>query len=490
MERTEVVDQAYRSVKWSALASVLPRFITPVSTMILAGLLTPSDFGIVAVAMLVVALAQVVVGLGLGTAVVQRQTAVEEAASIAFGLSVAMAVLLYGALWWLSPVIANFYQIPALVNVIRVAGLTLFLSALVSIPTALLQRRLDFRLLFWIGAVPQIVTAIVSVAFALMGGGYWALVIGQLVGLAINVLLVWRASAWRPRCVFDGALVRSLLVFGLWIMASSFQSWLFLYGDNAIAGYFFGAQGLGVYALGFNIASLFPGMIVAPLAAIAYPAFSALQKDPYAVGRDLLKLQRLVAAILFPACFGLAALATPAVTLLYGDKWSGLGWTLGFLAIMPGAGSLWSLNADAYRAVGRPDVWTKLAVVATLILFPLLFLSGRFDYKLFVGARFAGALVLPLLNLWAATHILRVSVAEQWLSWRGPALCAIAMFAAVTALGYYMASLTGVLGWTELLLMTGVGVAIYAGGLRLIDRSLFSELVYTLGRLGLAQRSR
>jgi O-antigen/teichoic acid export membrane protein len=311
--------------------------------------------------------------------------------------------------------------------------------------------------------------------------------VGPLAGAAVRTALAWFFARWRPLLAMSRAGVRPLLGFSAWMMGASFQSWLFLYADNMLAGYFYGAHDLGVYSLGFNLANLLPGMLITPLAAVAYPAFSALQEDPSDVGRSLVKLQRLIAAILFPACFGLAALAGRAVTLLYGDKWIGLGWTLGVLAIMPGAGGLWSLNADAYRAVGRPDIWTKLGVVTMLILFPLLFFSGRFDYKVFVVARFVGSFTLPLLNLWAAARILRIPLGEQWRSWRAPAVCALTMFAVVMAMSYYLAPSRGIWGWAELLLMAGVGASIYAGGLRLADRSLFGEMVSSLGRLGLAK---
>jgi len=452
--------------------------------MILAGLLTPSDFGIVAAATLVVTLAQVVVGLGMGAAVVQRQTEVEEAASIAFGLSVAMAALLYGALWWLSPVIANFYQIPALVAVIRVASLSLLLSALVSIPTALLQRRLDFQRLFWIGAVPQIVTASASVALALSGGGYWALVIGQLVGLAINVALVGRASAWRPKRIFDGALARSLLVFGLWIMASSFQSWLFLYGDNAIAGYFFGAQGLGVYALGFNIANLLPGMIAASLSTVAYPAFCALQHEgARAVGLNLLKVQATAAIALAPICFGLSAVAGPLVSLLYGDKWPGLGMVIQWLVIMPGLSNLWSLNADAYRAINHPEVWTKVAAISLLILVPLLIVAGTHGPGVFVAARFISAFTLPVFNIWATTRVLRISIGEQMRSLAAPFGLTIIMYAVVLIVSSALLPFEGPVGWAKLAAVVLAGVIVYAASLRLIRRDLYQQLIASVRRV-------
>ncbi len=113
-ERFDLVQRAARSVKWTTLGSLLPRFVTPISTMILAALLTPADFGIVAVSALVIAMAQIIVGLGLGQAVVQRRTMVIEAASFAFWLSLSLAGFLYAALWIASPWIAQIYHIPQL----------------------------------------------------------------------------------------------------------------------------------------------------------------------------------------------------------------------------------------------------------------------------------------------------------------------------------------------------------------------------------------
>jgi len=140
MERDQVVDQAFHSVKWAALTNFLPRLITPFSTIVLAALLTPEDFGIVAVATVIITLAQLIVGLGMGQAVIQRRTQVAEAASIGFLFCLLVALALFAFLWLLSPSIAMAYQNADLVAVIRVSSLSLILNAFYSIPNALLQR--------------------------------------------------------------------------------------------------------------------------------------------------------------------------------------------------------------------------------------------------------------------------------------------------------------------------------------------------------------
>jgi PST family polysaccharide transporter len=320
-----------------------------------------------------------------------------------------------------------------------------------------------------------------------MGARYWALVVGFLAGRSLNLVLVWWACKWRPSLRVRQSLFWSLVGFSTWVFLSGLQTWLFLYADNLLVGYFYGVYELGVYSMAFNLANLLPAMLIAPLAAVAFPAFSALQEDVEDVGQSLVKLQKLAAGILFPVCFGVAALAEPAVRLLYGDKWIGLGWTLSLLALMPGMSHLWSLNAEAYRGVGHPDIWTKVAAGALLVLFPLLLLAGRFlTYQEFVIARFIGALALPILNAWAASRVLRVSIREQWRSWRIPAGCALVMFGLIVWLSAYLTPFTGMWGWAKLGLLIGLGAVFYLLSLRQVDRLLFDRLRVALGRVGLS----
>jgi O-antigen/teichoic acid export membrane protein len=250
-------------------------------------------------------------------------------------------------------------------------------------------------------------------------------------------------------------------------MVSSFQSWLFLYGDNAIAGYFFGAQGLGVYSLGFNIASLLPALITSPIAAIAYPAFCALQgSGPREVGLSMVKLQRVVAATLFPLCFGMSAIAVPAVSLLYGNKWPQLGQVIQWLILMPGLGYVWTLNADAYRAIGKPQTWTKVAFINLLVLMPLLIIAARFGLVAFVVARFAGASLYPILNIVVGGQILKLTVKEQLTPLDGPLVAALLMYASVTILGAALAPFEGLAGWLRLMAIIALGAGTYLGILK------------------------
>jgi teichuronic acid exporter len=476
-DRGRLVRRAAGSVKWTVLSNLLPRLVTPISTLVLAALLVPADFGIVAVSMLVIALARIVVGLGLGPAVVQRRTMVAKAASAALWMSFAIAAALYGVLWIAAPWIAQIYEMSLVADVIRVSALSLFFFALQSIPTALLQRELGFRKLFWVNSLPQVTTAVVSVSLALLGMGVWALVWGPLAGGAMGAALAWLLCGWRPKLAISRAVVRPLLGFSAWVVGASFQSWLFLYADNAIAGYYLGEEGLGVYSLGFNISQLLPGFVIPALSLVAYPAFCALQSDHREVGRSLLQLQSLATAVLFPACFGLSAIAVPAVALLYGAKWAGLGQVIWLLAIMPGISHLWSLNADAYRAIGRPDVWTKLAGVTLLVLLPLLLLAGPYGLMPFTFVRFGGHFLYPLLNIFVGGRILGISIRQQLQPLAIPMSCALLMYTVTLVLVRVLTPFEGAVGWLKLVTVVAAGASIYMLLLWALSRDLWHRLL-------------
>ncbi len=478
-----LVSQAARSVKWSLLYNIAPRVVTPFSTLILAAILTPADFGLVAVSTLVIALARILIDMGLGKAVIQRQQGVEEAASSGLWLSLLMSAGLYAMLWFASPWISLAYHNHDVTSVVRVAALFLPLAASASIPTALLQRRMEFRRLFWVHTSFLVTQAVASVALALAGAGYWALIFGQLIGMGASAGLAWCQVRWRPTFVLDKSLLRSLLGFSIWIMISGFQNWLLLYADNAIAGLFLGLKGLGIYSLGFSVSTLIPGFFIAALGDVAYPTFCRLQETPGVVGQSLLKLQTLTAAVLFPVAFGVSAVAGPAVRLLYGDKWQGLGAVIGLLVIMPGLTYMWSLNEKAYQGVGRPDIASKLSAAVLLMLLPVLWVAAPHGLHVFTLVRFAGAASIPVLNILVGTRVLHLRIGEQLRALASPFLLAAVMFAFLSGSIRLLSPFQGPAGWLKLLSAAGLGAAVYLLLLRQTNRRLWDQLVLGMRRI-------
>lgn len=478
-----LLNQAARSVKWSILYNVVPRLVTPFSTIILAALLTPADFGLVAIASFVVALGQIVVDMGLGKALIRTQENITESASIIFGVSISVAGLLYITLWFLAPWIASTYNDPDVTTVIRVASINLIMSSTMVVPKALMRRNLEFNRLFWVYSSFLISQAILSVIFAFFGFGAWSVIIGQLIGISVSVWFAWKGESWRPIPIRNWKLLRSMLNFSVWVMVSSFQEWLFTYADNVIAGIFLGVQGLGVYALGYNIATIIPGFLAASLGDVAYPTFCKIQDNVKEVGKSLVGLQRLTGAILFPLTLGISAVAEPAITLLYASKWPELGLVVAILVIMPGLSSLWVLNETAYQAIGKPGTSANISGFNLLILIPLLWLAAPYGLLVFTFARFAGAWLRPLGNIFWGFRVLEVSLKEQFLALSAPLLFSGLMFGVVSLLIHQAGPLAGLTGWIKLLGIILLGAAVYLTLLWFGSRDLCHQLIASARRI-------
>ncbi len=482
-KRIQVLDQAARSVKWSILYNVIPRLVTPFSTMILAALLTPADFGLVAVSTFVLALARIVVELGLGKAVIQRQENVLEAASLSFWINLSIALCLYGVLWLAAPGIASLYQNPAIAGVVRLSAAALPLMALQTVPKAMMQRNMEFQSLFWVNASYLIVQALASVILAVLGLKAWAIIWGQIIGFISSVSLAWGLGHWRPMAQLDWSLFKPLLRFSTWVMASGFQNWLYLYADNAIAGLFLGVYSLGVYSLGFNIATIVPMFLVASLDDVAYPAFCKLQDDHHEVGLRLIQLQRLTAGLLFPLALGLSAISSPVMHLLYGNKWDGLGTVITILAIMPGLSPIWSLNQNAYQAIGKPALWTKLAGFSLLALIPSLWLAAPYGLLIFVVTRCLGALLLPVGNVLIGARSLGIGLRVQLKALAVPLMLATAMYLIVIVLIRILGPFDGMLGWLKVTSIASAGGLVYLALVRMLASELWDQFFAALHRI-------
>ncbi len=478
-----VVEQAARSVKWSMLYNAVPRLVTPFSTMILAALLSPADFGLVAVSTFVLALAGIVVEMGLGKAVIQRQENVSEAASLSFWMNNCIALALYGGLWLAAPGVASLYGNPEVSGVIRLSAAALPLMAMQTIPKAMMRRNMEFQSLFWVNTSYLIIQSISSVILAILGFKAWAIIWGQLIGLLCSVMLAWRLGRWRPQTKIDWSLLRPLLTFSTWVMASGFQSWLNLYADNAIAGLFLGMHSLGVYSLGFNVATIVPTFLVASLDDVAYPAFCKLHEHHEEVGRRLIQLQMLTAAVLFPLAFGLSAVASPLIHLLYGEKWNGLGNVISALAIMPGLSPIWSINQNAYQATGQPALWTKLAGLSLLLLIPALWLAGPYGLIVFVATRCVGAVLLPLGNVLFGARTLGIGIPAQLRAFAAPLFFSVIMYVSLRFLVNGLGPYDGPRGYATLLLIIMVGGLGYIVMVGLFAAELWNQLCSGMRRI-------
>jgi PST family polysaccharide transporter len=291
------------------------------STMILARLLTPKDFGLVAMVAAVTGFIMVFKDLGLSMATVQRAQINHGQVSTLFWINVAISATLMLITLALAPVVAWFYKEPRLIAVTAVLSTAFPLGGLTVQHQALLRRQMRLSAVATIDVVSMAAGVLAAISSALAGWGYWALVWMQIATAATTAAGAWIASGWRPGWPVRRSGVRSMLAFGSYLTGFSFSNYFTRNLDGILIGRFCGAQPLGMYSRAYSLL-LFPiGQVIAPMTGVAVPALSQLQRDPNRYRSYYLRAVKTIAYLTFPLVIALAVLARELVGLVLGGQW-------------------------------------------------------------------------------------------------------------------------------------------------------------------------
>ncbi|NMA66888.1 MAG: lipopolysaccharide biosynthesis protein [Clostridiaceae bacterium] len=404
-----IFNKAVAASKWSALAEISSKVISPLIFVILARLLTPNDYGVVAVAAIVISFSQVFWDVGLGKALIQREDQVEESANVVFWTNLVLGILIYVILYFSAEGIASLFKSTESIPVLRVQGIQIVLASLCSVQTALYQRDLNFRTLFWVRLITSALPGLASIPIAIMGYGYWALVGGTLLGSLAQLLVLWKASSWRPRLSYDRDLARQLLGFGLWVMAEGLLAWFYVWVDSMIVGAYLGPNDLGLYRTGNSFVQMVFGLILSPLMPVLFSMFSRIQHDIDLLRKGLLVVSKLITMIALPSGIGLLLVADPLADVLLGAKWIGVAQVIGILGLTNGISWLVGANAEVYRAMGRPDLNTKI-MFSTLAVYTLAYIwAAPQGLTVFLWTRLGVIFIAIPVHLFVVKKYLRIS---------------------------------------------------------------------------------
>jgi len=469
--------KATRSVKWSAMTEMVARITTPLITLVLARLLNPVDFGVVATAMIVISFAQMFWDAGLSNALIQTNEVPEEAAQVVFWTNLTLGVTIYVLLFITAPWVAIFFKSPASGSVLRVLGLQIVIASLSSVQQALFVRDLNFRRLFWVKLFTAFLPGFFSIPMAFYGYGVWALVAGTLAGQTMNLFLLWHYSNWRPQICYDCILARKMFRFGIWVMIEAFGGWLLIWGDNLIVGRYLGLHDLGAYRTGWMIILLIFNLFLNPFLPVLYPTFSRLQNDLPALKDNFLKVARIIIALALPIGTGLYLLGPEIAETLFGAKWHGLSLVLSIIGLANGFAWLVCANPFLYRAMGRPDVNSKLMIITVMYYIPAYLIAVQSGFVTFVYVRLVVTLIAIPFHIFLCHRMLNLSPFYLWSEGKNFILATITMGLGITLVKlalYFITSFSNLL-LLALLLLTGI--ITYGATIWLLDRNFIMQTV-------------
>lgn len=394
MENSEatrgVTRKAIRGTLWTYLSYIAGKLLSFVTTVILARLLLPEEFGLVGYATVAIQYLGVVNTLGMGTALISRRERVEEAANTAFYASLVVGVVLYGLSWVGAPLVAAYFREPAVIPLFRVVALLLPLNALDVVPSALIQRDLRFGVKLLPDLSGSLTKGLVSILLAWRGFGAWSLVWGQIGGLLVGGALDWGLAGWRPSRVFDRQVTREMLAYGAHIISVGFIGALLNNVDYLIIGRMLGATALGIYTLAYKMPELVIRSINLVIERVAHPVLSAVQMSTSDLQAMYARYLRYTALLIFPAGIGVMLLTRPIVLTFYGPKWEDAIAVMQWISLAVTVGAVGHIPGVLYKAVNRPDILNKLALVKLPLMILGLWYFTRWGI---VGVAFAHVLL-------------------------------------------------------------------------------------------------
>ena len=347
---------------WSALEVFFRLGFQFGITVALARLLTPEEFGIVAIVLVFTGIGSVLVEAGLSGAIVQQRDLDDEKISTIFHFQWVMALIFGLSLGLMSPWIAWFYGYPILQPLIWAMALNLFVGVLGGVQGSLLSRALNFRLPTVIGVVSTVVAGAVAVFLAFYGVGVWALAAQTLVATLISVGAIWLYHPWRPRMVFRLALLKRSFEFGGYLLLSGLLEVAYGRLYALFIGKMYGAADLGQYNRASATQSMPSGMLIGLVGRVAFPVFSTLQDDKSRLRAGLRKAVLGLMAINIPVMLGLLAVAEPLVLTLFGDIWRP---SVPLLRILCLVGLVWPLhviNLSVLLAQGHGHLFFRIEI--------------------------------------------------------------------------------------------------------------------------------
>lgn len=387
-----------RGAAWMVLFRLFDRSIGIVSTAVLARLLLPADFGLVAMAMSVIALIELATAFSFDIALIQKKDPRREHFDTAWTLNLIVACVGAAITAALALPAAAFYSDPRLTAVMIAIGAAWLVSGLENIGTVNFRRNMDFGAEFRFMAAKRVIAFVVTMVAAWVFRSYWTLIIGMAAGRLAGVAISYVMQPFRPRLTLVCA--RELFSFSGWMVLNNLAQVLMSRAAHFVVGRTFGAESLGAYTVGSEIANLPHTELVAPINRAMFPGYSRLVDDLDTFRKTCVDATAAIFLLVLPISVGVALMAPQIVRILLGSRWGEAVPIIQVLSFAGAVSALTSNNMSAYQALGKPSLSTAtLAIRMGLLLLGLAFLSTRF-----------GVLGVAFAELFAALGSLAVSI--------------------------------------------------------------------------------
>lgn len=389
------------------------QLVTFIVSIVLARILSPEDYGQIALITIFTTIMQVFVDSGLGLALMQKKDADDLDFSSVFYFNFAVCLVLYAVMFVAAPFIASFYKDTTLTPIMRVISLTIVISGVKGIQQSYVSRNMLFKRFFFSTLGGTIFSAFLGIGLAYAGFGVWAIVAQQLSNTTIDTLILWLTVKWRPKKMFSWKRLKSLLSFGWKMLVSSLLDTVYSNIRSLIIGRMYSSSDLAYYNQGKQFPHTIVDNIDSSIDSVLLPSMSSAQDDNVRVKVMARRSIKISTYIMAPMMMGLAFCAVPIVKLVLTDKWLPCVPFLRIFCITYMFYPIHTANLNAIKAMGRSDYFLKLEIAKKIVGLGLLFSTMWFGVLAMAYSLLVNSVLSQIINSWPNRKLLNYGYLEQ-----------------------------------------------------------------------------
>lgn len=406
--------KVFQGIIWSSIQRFGTMIISFIANLILARILTPNEFGLVGMLMFFIALANILIDSGLGSAIIQKKDSTSKDYSTVFTINLILSVLIYVALYCSAPLISEFYGIEQLSPILRIEGIMLFGNALCLVQTSILRKELRFKKLSCINLIANAAGAILGISLALYGFGVWSLVYRTVSISIITACGLWTTTEWKPRITISWESFKELFGFGGFMLLSSLVTTSTKNVQNLIIGKYYGQSSLGYVTQAQSLRNMVADSISSVISQVLYPDYSNNQNNNSEMIRKLNTGVYIISFYTVAIIALMITIAEPLILFLYGEKWIA---AVPFFKILCVGGIFYSLqdiNFFIVAAKGKSRLLLISNVLLLIFLTSALVVSGMTSsITVMVWCIALNSLIAYMLYAILATSILYTKISNQ-----------------------------------------------------------------------------
>lgn len=467
--------QTLKGFKWNAIGQFSNVTITFLTGIVLARLLSPEDFGTVGMIAIFFTIAKTFVDSGFGIALIRKKNITDYDTSTVFYFNFFVSTILYLVLFFSAPQIASFFHRPILTEVVRVSGLSLFLSALNCVQFSLLTRNVDFKTPAIISLISYISSGILGILLAYKGYGVWALVYQSLLNSLISAISVWFISEWRPRWMFSWNSFHELFGFGGKILGSRLLDRFAGNLTSLAIGRFYSPADLGYYTRGSHTANIPSSFLYSIVGSVSMPVLSKLQDDDELLIHAYRKYIKTCSLVIFFLMFLLVSIAKPVTVFLYSEKWLPSVIYLQLFCLSYMFYHIHAINVNLLIAKGRSDLNLRIEFIKKIIFFTGLAIS----LPISVMAMCITGIITSQLSLIVNTYYTgKLFNFGYWRQWKD--FLPYIFYSVFACIPSYLLSFAKIPNLLNILMCSIISTLVYLTILYITGDSAFSDLIRTI----------